>query len=427
MNYQSTLEYLFRLQRVGIKLGLDNILTLLDALDNPQTQWPAIHIAGTNGKGSTGAMVASILQQNGLQVGFYTSPHLIDFTERIRVNQQFISTQKIVELTKHLRPLIEKIEPSFFEVTTAMAFWYFAEKNVDVAVIETGLGGRLDSTNVVNPLATLITPIDFDHQNFLGNSIEEIASEKAGIIKPGVPCLTNNRQPAVLEALAEKCRNIGAELINANDAGSYEINQLGLTGSRCNFEICGNYFEEIAVNLPGKHQVENALLALSTILEIKDRLPVSRQAIVDGMANLQWRGRIHQVSENPRIIIDVSHNPSGFASTFDFLRKFFQKDRIRAITFLQNDKDFSKIGEILVDNVHDIRIVDLKMGKPLAPQSLLNSIKNRGGVGWIFPTFESIIKEIEENSDDHLWLIIGSHYLAGEAYRYFQKKLNIEI
>ncbi len=427
MNYQSTLEYLFALQRVGIKLGLENILALLDALDNPQNQFPAIHIAGTNGKGSTGAMIASILRQSGLRVGFYTSPHLVDFSERIRVNQQSISTKKIVALTARLRPLIEKIQPSFFEVTTAMAFWHFAAEKVDVAVVETGLGGRLDATNLVNPLTTLITPVDFDHQNFLGNSIEDIASEKAGIIKPGVACLTNNRRPAVLNTLAERCRTVAAKFINVNETGRYEIRALGLTGSRCDFKIRGNYFEDITVNLPGKHQLENALLALSAIIEISDKFSISQNAIIDGMKNPRWRGRLHQVSENPRIIIDVSHNPSGFANTFAFLRNFFQKDQIRAITFLQNDKDFSKIGEILIDNVHDTRIVDLQMGKPLAPRLLLDVIKKHRGVGWIFPTFESAIKEIENDSSDHLWLIIGSHYLAGEAYRYFQKDLNIQI
>ena len=221
--YQETLNFLFGLQRVGIKLGLENIRTLLNAIDNPQLNYPTIHLAGTNGKGSTAAMLTAILRESGYRVAQYTSPHLIDFSERIQVNGQPIPESEVVQFTRQIRPLVEKIQSSFFEVTTALAFWYFAKQQPDIAIIETGLGGRLDATNTLQPLLTLITPIDFDHQIFLGNTIRQIAAEKAGIIKSGVPCLTNNCVPEVLDVLKTTCTERGASFTNVLLNSKYHI------------------------------------------------------------------------------------------------------------------------------------------------------------------------------------------------------------
>jgi dihydrofolate synthase/folylpolyglutamate synthase len=357
--YQKTVEYLFRLHRVGVKLGLDNIRALLDAVDNPQDRWPAIHIAGTNGKGSTAAMLESILISAGYSVGLYTSPHLIDFTERMRINRRVISKEEVVVFTERLIPLIEEIQPSFFEVTTTLAFWYFAKQNVDIAVIETGMGGRLDSTNVVHPLASVITPVDFDHQDYLGHTLETIAAEKGGIIKKGIPCITNNRHPAVLKILSQICAEKETPLINVYDDVVYQNLSSDLNGNRFSLSLNGQNWENLYTNLPGEYQLENVLLTIGTIQQLKHTITVPHQAVIEGLTSIHWKGRLHRISLEPNIIIDVSHNPAGIERTLAFIHRFFDKEKINVITFLQEDKDFSKIGDLLVNGSQRIFVVDL--------------------------------------------------------------------
>ena len=417
-DYRDTLDYLFSLQRVGIKLGLDNIRTLLAAVGNPQARWPAIHIAGTNGKGSTAAMLESILLHAGYTVGLYTSPHLIDFSERIRIDRQPISTEVVVEFTRRLRPLIEKIEPSFFEVTTALAFWHFAQRPVEIAVVETGMGGRLDSTNVLAPLISLITPVDYDHQQYLGNTLKEIAAEKGGIIKPGVPCLTNNRHPEVLAVLAEMCRSRNAPFGNVFEEGSWEILHADLLGTRFNLALGGRNWQNLALNLPGDYQMENVLLAIAALEPLKKHLHIPDQAAATGLNSVLWKGRLHLVSTDPPVMIDVSHNPAGFTRTLGFIGQFFPKNRINAITFLQEDKDFRKIGDLLISGVQEIFIMDLRLGKPLNPQIYRDYLQGKGGSAQIVDSLKTMRERIfRSSSPQPLWLVIGSHYLAGEAYQ----------
>ncbi len=426
--YQKTTDFLFNLQRISAKLGLDNILTLLEAVGNPQHKWPAIHIAGTNGKGSTAAILESILLKSGYRVGLYTSPHLIDFTERIRVNHTPISKQDVIDFTNRIRPLIKTIEPSFFEVTTAMAFWYFAKQQVDITIVETGMGGRLDSTNVVNSLISVITPIAFDHQNYLGDTIEHIAMEKAGIIKKGVPCLTNNRDPRVLALFEEACQKKDSSFIKVFDNSSYKVLASGLFGSKFNLEIGGNFFETLYVNLPGEYQLENISLAAGTIFQLNDKIDIPDSAFREGLTSVDWKGRIDSISTNPNIIIDVSHNPCGVEKTLAFISRFFTKDQINVITFLQDDKDFQKIGDLFVKYAHKTSIIDLKLGKPLNPSKLLAHIRSQNGNANIIDSLESVKTEIyNQNEKEYLWLIIGSHYLAGEAYQCFSPEKAAQI
>lgn len=417
--YKRTTDYLFKLHRIGIKLGLDNIRILLNAVGNPQDKWPAIHLAGTNGKGSTAAMLESILINAGYKVGLYTSPHLIDFTERIRINRQVIPREDVVCFTQKLVPLIEKFQPSFFEVTTALAFWYFARQKVDIAVIETGMGGRLDSTNVVHPLITAITPVDYDHQYYLGNTLEQIAAEKGGIIKEGISCFTNNRNPAVLAILSKICAEREAKFINVFDNGSFRAIASDLQRTRFSLSINGRFYENLEVNLPGEYQLENVLLAMGTIDRLQHTIDIPENAIFEGLKSVHWPGRLHWISSKPNIIIDVSHNPAGFEKTLSFIGQFFSKNKINVITFLQEDKDFQKIGDLLINSSWKIFVVDLKSGKPLNPQTLLEYILNKGGNAKILDSFEQAKESIYRSIDrDDLWLITGSHYLAGEAYQH---------
>ncbi len=419
-SYNQTIQFLFSLQRMGIKLGLDNTLSLLDAVDNPHHKWPSIHIAGTNGKGSTAAVLESILLKAGYRVGLYTSPHLVDFTERIRVNRKVIGKADVVKFTNQLLSQINAIQPSFFEVTTAMAFWYFAQQKVDIAVVETGMGGRLDSTNVLTPLITMITHIDFDHQKYLGDTIEQIAAEKGGIIKSGIPCLTSNQNPTALTVLKEICQKKSSYLFKVFDNLTYEIYSSSIKGTEFHLNVDGRWRKNLFVNLPGDYQMENVLLAVGTIYHLKNKLSIDNSAIVEGLKSVSWKARLQLISKQPQVILDVSHNPQGFEKTFSVLRKFYPTEKISAITFLQEDKDFKKISAILASNTDTILIVDLQEGKPLNPETYLKTVKERGGNGKIVASFQEVRNIIHKSKQkDRLWIIIGSHYLAGEAYKHY--------
>ncbi len=417
-SYRETLTYLFQLHRVGIKLGLDNIRALLDFVGNPQAHFPAIHIAGTNGKGSTAAIIESILLCAGYKTALYTSPHLVDFRERIRVNRQMISVTEVVEFTRRVRPLVERIQPSFFEVTTAMAFAHFARRKVDIAVIETGMGGRLDSTNVVHPLSTLITPIDFDHQHYLGGSLREIAFEKAGIIKPGVPCLTNNRTPEVLAVLREQCKAKKSPFIDVAQESTYRLQQLELDGSRFIYRNARWEFDDLYLNLAGEYQLENARLALSALAHLSAPLPVDAPAVREGLAAVEWRGRLHRVSTDPAIFVDVSHNPGGVVRTLAFLHRFYSPEQINVITFLQEDKDYREIARLLGDGCGQCWVVDLPLGKPLPGKVYADALRQHGAPSAILKSFDEAEQLMHQSGHKGtVWLIIGSHYLAGEFYK----------
>lgn len=420
-NYQQTIEYLFALQRHGIKLSLDNIITLLQSLNNPQDKWPCIHIAGTNGKGSTAAMLESVLMKAGYKVGLYTSPHLVDFRERIRINRIQIPPKDVVDFTNKMKDLIEAITPSFFEVATALAFWYFAKEKIDIAIIEVGLGGRLDSTNVINPLISVITNVDMDHQQYLGDTIQEIALEKAGIIKQDIPCITNNTNEAVLEVLSQKCISKNSEFIKIVDFCEYNIRTMNLDSTFIDLKIGNNIFNNLYITLAGNHQIENTILAVGTLLNLKSKLQVSDSHIIEGLRNIQWKGRINLISREPFVIIDVSHNTSGFERTLSFLNNYFAKEQLKVVTALQEDKDFQKIGELLSYYSSDIYLVDLKLGKPLKPSKLANILTQKDVNTTIINSFNEMNgKILESKQNDILWLVIGSHYLAGEAYQNFK-------
>jgi dihydrofolate synthase/folylpolyglutamate synthase len=412
------LNYLYGLQRVGIKLGLDNIYALLDAIGQPHKKLQTIHIAGTNGKGSTAAFLKSILQAQGYTVALYTSPHLVRFNERIRINDVLISDEEIVAYTEKLRPHIDRLGCSFFEATTALAFAYFAEKSPDIAIIETGLGGRLDATNVLSPILTLITPVDFDHREYLGNTLRQIAGEKAGIIKPAVPCLTNNTSPEVLSVLQTKCREQQSPFINIHAHGQATVKAIHFQSSLCDIELFGNCYDNITVGLPGSHQINNAMLALAAVHHLPESLKVENEAIYRGLAHTHWVGRIHQISKNPNIVVDVSHNPLGFQKTFEFIRAFYSKNQIRCAIFLQRDKDAEKIAEILSEHCSDVYVILLNAGKPFDGRQFAVELRRRNVKTHIVRDVESFISRIEAcESESPLWLMIGSHYLAGEFYR----------
>ena len=318
-DYQQTLTYLYKnlpiFQRVGAsayKADLTNTVALCKILGNPQEKFKSIHVAGTNGKGSTSHMLASVLQSAGYKTGLYTSPHLKDFTERIKINGQEISHSHVIDFVNRIKPHIETIKPSFFEITVAMAFDYFAAQQIDVAVIEVGLGGRLDSTNVITPVLSVITNISFDHKDILGDTLEKIASEKAGIIKDNVPVVISQRQPEIQHVFVDKAKLHHAALTFASD-------EFAITQSEKSFQVIKNeavYLSALSLPLKGNYQTKNLAGVLKSI-EILNQHGVKinaeqlRSGLEKTIMQTGLKGRWQQLGTKPLIICDTGHNADG--------------------------------------------------------------------------------------------------------------------
>ena len=332
--YQEAVEWLFvqnpNYQVQGLKAykpGLDNINALCEYFGNPQDKIKTIHIGGTNGKGSTCNMLASTLQESGLKVGLYTSPHLIDFTERIKINGKNADADFVYDFILKLKELPKNIRPSFFEFTTIMAFAYFFQKKVDVAIIEVGLGGRLDSTNIITPLVSAITNIDLDHQNILGNTLEEIAFEKAGIIKNKIPLISGEEKPAIKNILKDKTIEINAP-----------------------FEDATNINVKFETDLKGNYQHKNLKVVLGILEQLQIlNFSISKENIKDGLLNVQkntnFMGRWQQISENPLIICDTAHNFAGMEIVISQLQAI-EKAKHLVLGFVE-DKEINHLMEIL--------------------------------------------------------------------------------
>ncbi len=328
---KDTLEYLYSLQSSGIKPGLRRVEALLKALDDPQKKFPSIHIAGTNGKGSTAAMTEAALIKAGFRTGLYTSPHLVRFNERIRISGRPVSDRVVAGAASAVREALrslkgEEARPSFFEFTTAMAFLLFRDKKVDIAVIETGMGGRWDATNTAAPLVTIITNIEKEHTQYLGTTLAEIASEKAGIIKPGVPAVTAEEKPAALKAIKAAARKARSPLyILGRDFSTADGG-----GGRLSYTGMGRSLPGLRLGLRGPFQRRNAACALAA-LEIfaSAGFAIPDRAIRAGFGKTDWPGRVEVLSRRPLVLLDSAHNPSGAASLAGALREFRFK-RLRA-------------------------------------------------------------------------------------------------
>lgn len=353
MTYAETLEFLYAqlpmYQRQGapaMKKDLTNTIRLLDGLDNPHRKFRSIHIGGTNGKGSTAHLIAGVLQSHGYRTGLYTSPHYRDFRERIKIDGSFVSKQFVRGFVERVRPLIEAIQPSFFELTVAMAFDYFARKHVDVAVVEVGLGGRLDSTNVLQPELAIITNISFDHQQFLGNTLPLIAGEKAGIIKAETPVVIGEYQEAVREVFLEKARSVRAPLFFADRNWTMERNKFGTWDFASRDRLL---VQDVAFELLGSFQRKNlltAVAALDTLGYYTDWFDLNRTTLREGLSNFQERTnyieRVKQLGQHPTVLAGSAHNEAGFA----YLSEIFDRERyphFHIVLGVVNDKDLSKM------------------------------------------------------------------------------------
>jgi len=367
MTYQRTIDYLFHCQQKGMKFGLETIQSLLARISNPEKTFPSIHIAGTNGKGSTAALLESVLRRSGYKTALYTSPHLIDMRERIQVAGRRIAPREVIRIVDRLRPHIDSLGASYFEALTALAFEHFASQRVDVAVIETGLGGRLDATNVIRPILTVITEIGHDHTNFLGNTLKSIAAEKAGILKTGVPCVAGTKRSRVAAFLEEAAAAKSCPIVFSRQ--SVNIQKPRCTDEGSWFDaVCGACrYENLRLNLLGMHQIDNARTVLAVLdLLRKQRFAIPEKAVRDGFERVVWRARMELVRRDPLVLLDSGHNPDGIRMLARSIRSLFSYDRFILVFGVLADKDYrSMLGaiapladEIILTRPHSERAAD---------------------------------------------------------------------
>jgi dihydrofolate synthase / folylpolyglutamate synthase len=420
-NYKNCIEYLFNLERVGIKYDLINIKKILEHLNNPEKNYKLIHIAGTNGKGSVASIINSVFIESGLKTGLYTSPHINDFRERILVSGKLISKKYIIDFTNRLYDLFENIKPSFFEATTAMAFEFFSNQKVEYAVIESGLGGRLDSTNVLNPELSVITGISIDHTEYLGDTIESIANEKAGIIKKNIPCVIGRMENLAKKIIEKKCKEKNSELFFAEELWKVSIeksceNSMDLNVSEINFRK-----NEIRIKYPliGKYQLHNIKIAASALdlLGKLHGLSFSEENIKNGFKNVivnsKFFGRFQKVSDNPKIIIDVSHNVQGIKNIKENL-KYFRFKKLYIIFGMMKDKEYAKcLNELEKLNA---TVILTKPGYKRAeePEVLFKSVRRKEKflIAENIVTAYRNVTKIAGKSD--LILITGSFFLVSD-------------
>ncbi len=390
-------------------MGLEHTFSLLEFLKNPQNNLKIIHIAGTNGKGSTAAVIYSVLKARGYKVGLYTSPHLISFSERIRVNGLPISDQEILRFMRKIEPAIKDIKSTFFEVTTSMALNHFNDHNVDVAVIETGLGGRLDSTNVVDSSLTVMTPISIDHIDILGNTIEKIAVEKAGIIKKKVPLITAMQQKTVFEILKKTANENESPFYTSTNPINVEIMPEGTK-----FELSNKKF---ITSMIGEHQASNAALAINALIHFDDKIPY--ETICEGINNVCWPGRLQPVSD--RIYYDVAHNEEGIRSVLGTLKTIFPESEIFGLFCLKGDKDIEHIAKYINSQFKTLFITTSKDGLLLRPKELSEKLNILGINNFPVDCISIGINKIKKlMKPKDITLIFGTHYIASEVFSEFE-------
>jgi dihydrofolate synthase/folylpolyglutamate synthase len=422
--YQQTLDYLYGLEKFGMIFGLAQEERILKAIGSPHREIQAIHIGGTNGKGSTAAMISSILQREGYRVGLYTSPHLIRFTERIKVNGEEIEEEDVAALTGWMRNAIEAagITPpfTFFDFTTAMALHYFKEKLVDLAILEVGLGGRLDSTNVVDPLISIITNIAKDHEEYLGKSLLKIAREKAGIIKKGRPLITAATQPSVLGLFSKACRELGSPYFRVGKQFRY----LQAEDGSFDYEGLNRKLWGIHLNLKGFHQVINATTALGAMEVLEDSgYRVSTEAMVDGLREVDWPGRLEMVSSSPKVILDGAHNPAGALVLKEFLEKEHQYEHLILLIGIMKDKDIQSMLHLLAPLADHIILTRPHTDRATPPSLLQRALGQNGDKAEIAEDLkEAIEKSLSLTKKEDLLCITGSLYTVGEARAFFHPK-----
>lgn len=416
MTYSATVQFLYGLQQHGIKLGLETIRALLTRVGDPHRRYPVLHIGGTNGKGSTAAMVAAILQAAGHRVGLYTSPHLIDFRERILVDGVMIPEGRVSELVEALQAAAAPdLAPTFFEFTTALAFRYFAECHVDVAVLEVGLGGRFDATNVVEPLAAAITTIGLDHEAYLGSTLEAIAFEKAGIIKAGAPLVIGRIDAPARQVIEDRALAQAAPIYGLNR----EFRCEGPSTADCRYAGMAARYDRVSCPLQGRFQLDNIACALALIELVRERgLAVSEAAIRTGLQHVAWEGRLETVGEAPTIIVDGAHNPAAAVVLAEYLAEWRHtrpSARVCLIVGMMRDKHPREFFAPLLPLVDSLILTQADLPRASSGSDLRELLRDDAPSAQVAPTPADALAWAKRSAaPSDLICVTGSLMLVGE-------------
>ena len=415
--YESAIGYLFNLQKFGIKFGLSKTENLLRAFGNPHSGQNYIHIAGTNGKGSVATFMGSILQEAGYRVGMYVSPHLVRFTERFRINGEEISQKKTTELIKELRTVINPDEPpTFFEAVTAMAILHFAREKTDVAIMEVGMGGRLDATNVITPLVTGITNISMEHQEYLGNRLSHIAREKAGVIKTGIDVVTAVTQSQVIEQFKSIAEQRGAPMLRVGKDVKYRTTRSGF-----HFFGQSRRMKGLQLGLRGIHQARNAALALGMMERLETKgFPHTTGQIREGLKKADWPGRMQVIRENPTILLDGAHNAAAIRALARTVQSDFSYHRMILVMGVMADKDIPTLLRAIVPISHRVLYTRPVYSRAADPRVLMEKARSLNTPGEVVPSLrEALVKAQGIASPGDLIVVCGSLFTVGEALTFF--------
>jgi dihydrofolate synthase/folylpolyglutamate synthase len=426
MNYQETLDYLFNalpmFQRVGAsayKADLTNTIALCTHLGNPQEQFKSIHVAGTNGKGSTSHSLASVFQAAGYKTGLYTSPHLKSFTERIRINGDEINKEDVVEFVDSHKDFLDQLQPSFFEMTVGLAFWYFAKEKVDMAIIEVGMGGRLDSTNVISPELCVITNIGFDHTQFLGNTLPLIAGEKAGIIKQGVPVVVSHTQQEIQSVFLQKAADMQTNLVFADQKWEVNRTQNPDVSQLARFQVKGRSDTfDLEFGLRGDYQRYNLPGILEAVEQMRNQgWNLSREALHLGLARVSeqtgLKGRWQILQTQPLTIADTGHNEAGILEVVNQLKKY-SYSQLWMVIGMVNDKDISKVLDLLPREASYI-FCQASIPRAMDADLLASQAMEKGLTGRVIPKVRDSIEFARKNAGaDDLIFIGGSTFVVAE-------------
>ncbi len=416
MDYPDSVRFLYALGNEvrSARLGLERMTALLEALGQPHRAGRFVHVAGTNGKGSVSAMIESALRAAGLRTGLYTSPHLAEPTERIRIGGRPVASELFVSAFEQVHQAAERLlgegrlehHPTYFETVTAMAFVLFREQAVKSAVLEVGLGGRLDATNVVTPQLCVITPIDFDHETYLGKSLEAIAAEKAGILKPGVPAVFAGQRPEVAETLAACAAAAGTDPVWTS---RWRAEELALYSEGSRFLAAGPRQIRIECPLAGEHQVANALTALTAL----DCLGVPDEFIRDGIRQARWPGRLERVSTTPDIVLDGAHNPAGARALAAYIERFCAGRRVWLIYGAMRDKAVAEMSAILFPLAREVIATAPNQARAVRPE-LIREMVSHPRLRTA-PRVADALELLREAAPEDVVFITGSLFLVGEA------------
>jgi dihydrofolate synthase / folylpolyglutamate synthase len=431
MTYEDALRYIEETHKFGVRLGLGNISKLLEVLGNPQDNLNIIHVAGTNGKGSTCSFITKILQTAGYNVGLYTSPYLETFTERIRVNGENIPEEEVASIITLIKTKIDEMisegysYPTEFEIVTAMAFYYYYKRNVDYVVLEVGMGGRYDATNIINKsLVSVITPVSLDHIDVLGDTIGKIAYEKAGIIKENGLVVIHPQEVEAQNVIKDVCNDKNAEYIIA-DTGSVEIVKSTIESQIFNCKVLDKEYNNVKICLIGEHQINNSVVALNVIGLLEDRynLNISDEDIFKGLSETRWPGRIEKLQDDPIFIIDGAHNEDGANSLGKSIDKHFEDKDITLIIGMLKDKDVDSVLQILMPRCNKIITTTPDNPRALSPEELKEKIEKYNKEVIALDSIEKAIDYALKNSHkDEVIISAGSLYMIGAVRSIIKNK-----